>query len=190
MICVATISKQHFYDLWAQLEDYLVLRSQNPDEDVLKLLNLVIKIQIRRRIKRAQFKEFATKLYSNIKNAWMLANSEILDKIMLKLMTVIQDSESVIAFLLKAKALVNNPDCEILLKDLLKGINLIDASFPDLLIGQVLAEYIEINCVILSIVKPADNPDKAALLRQSCFNLKEMMISNPHAQIILKDKSE
>mmetsp|Transcript_30248 Transcript_30248/g.29910 ORF Transcript_30248/g.29910 Transcript_30248/m.29910 type:complete len:133 (+) Transcript_30248:12-410(+) len=116
-------------------------------------------------------------------------NSDCLDKIMLKLLTVIQDSDVLRTFLNKANESLYKMNGENLAKDILKGINLIDASFPDLLSNELLLIYIDLNCKIISELKP-NTPERDALLRQSCFNLKEMIISNPTAQQILQSNPE
>lgn len=66
-ICIAHITKFNFIQDWTQLNMILIEKSKFLDEDLLKLINLILKVQEKiHRLNKFPTKELVQSLFSNI----------------------------------------------------------------------------------------------------------------------------
>ena len=185
ILCIGGITKYTFYDMWSELHDYFTSRVEflNPVEaNVLKTL---VKTQIRRRMKIRQFKEWAESLHARLKASWVSNQNSDIEKVLLKCLTVTKDPEAVNLLLRKAQSIVGVLGSEENLRSLLKGLNLIENSSPDLFVSDTLILYIEVNyltVIHLSHQEPCNQP----LIRQAARNLRELISTNQPAVALLE----
>jgi len=191
MISAGTVSQTHFYDQWPQLVELLVENVSNPTSDYLKLLNLILKVQMKKRLrqKRELFKQLAEKLLPSLRFAWNNTHHLLLDKAILKIMTVLCDVELLSQMLAKAKQILYTEGGEDSLTAILKGFNFIDSSFPQVFSGEVLQQYMELNCKIIAELQ-ASSPSQVSLLKQACNNIRDMIISNEESQKLIQPNKE
>lgn len=189
VLCIESVSKFHFYDQWQQLLIYFPNKLNNLESLDIYLLKVLVKTQIRRRTKLRQFKEWIIGLYPALKSAWILYENNIdLLKIILKCLTVIHDTEMIHSLLAKAKNYLSVRGGEENVRVLLKGLNLIENTAPEVFNGPILQTFIEVNCILLTELDVRKH-DHLVLIRQAVYNIRQILGSNNDAVKIIESLS-
>ncbi|OMJ89680.1 hypothetical protein SteCoe_8132 [Stentor coeruleus] len=189
VLCIESVSKFHFYDQWQNLLQYFPNKLNNLEFLDIYLLKVLVKTQIRRRTKLRQFKEWITGLYPGLKSACVLYENNIdLLKIILKCLTVIHDTEMIHSLLIKAKNYLSVRGGEENVRVLLKGLNLIENTAPEVFSGLILHAFIEVNCILLEELDVRKH-DHLVLIRQAVYNIRQILGSNDDAVSIIESLS-
>lgn len=188
ILCIGAITKHSFYDQWMELQEYFVGKILNLNCVDAIVLKIVVKTQIRRRMKIKQFKEWVQRIYQDLFTAWSNSQNADIEKVLLKCLTVINDSKAVLELNLKAKGLLSIPGSEEPLRHLLKGLNLIENSNPNVFTKEILQLYLEVNYLLITNLT-LRNHTHGPLIRQAVHNLREILTSSASALAMLKPLS-
>lgn len=184
-LCCARISQHEFYDKWLELTEFLATASHGS----FSLLDLVLKVQMKKMIpaKKKLYQEYAMNLYEKIKPLWAESQDFVLTKIMLRLLYAVKDSECLFYIMQKSQELLYTSGNEKQLKHILKGLNRIEGKFSDLFTKEILSLHIKTHTLIICELNPSTG-EQSHLYRQCCSSLREIILTNPEVQLLLKQE--
>ncbi|CAG9327168.1 unnamed protein product [Blepharisma stoltei] len=189
-ICIAHINKFVFLQGWKALNEILIEKSRSSDEDFLKLINLILKLQDKTHTSaKNQLKALYSTLFNNLKIHWQTQSSILLDKVLLKIMILTPNTELIISMLQKSKILLYEPNGEIPVKVLLKGLLLVCGNNPEIFSSDLLIPYLDLCCFLIANLNPT-NTQQTDLLKKACSSIRYLIENNSLSKEILKEKSE